>query len=210
MDLYISPMSCSFTVYAACLEVGITPTVHRVDRKTKLLDDGRDYRTIAPLAIVPVISLPDGSLLSESSAVLQYIADLAPDKRLAPPAGTLERYRVMEWLNFTTTELHKKLLWNVFSSKTTPELKAFAVAAAPPALAHVARHLAEREFLVGSHFTVADIYLFWALLVAPHGGISLDAHPVLKAYVARIQQRPAIGAALAHDFPLYQAEMRRL
>ena len=202
MDLYISAMSCSFTVYAACLEAGITPTVHRVDRKTKLLDDGRDYRTISPLAIVPVISLPDGGVLSESSAVLQYVADLVPDKQLAPRPGTLERYRLMEWLNFTTTELHKKLLWNVFSSKTTPELKAFAVAAAPPPLAHVARHLAERDFLVGAQFTVADIYMFWVMLVAPHGGISLDAHPVLKKYVEPIHRRPSIGAALARDFPL--------
>ncbi|MBA3501918.1 MAG: glutathione S-transferase family protein [Myxococcota bacterium] len=206
MDLYISPMSCSFTVHAACLEAGITPNVHRVDRKTKTLDDGRDYRTISPLGIVPVVSLPDGSLLSESSAVLQYVADLAPAKHLAPPAGTLERYRLMEWLNFTTSELHKKLLWNVFRSKTTPELKAWACANAAPTLDHVARHLSEREHLVGTHFTVADIYMFWALLIAPHGGISLEAHPVLKAYVARIQQRPSISAALAHDFPLYQKE----
>jgi glutathione S-transferase len=206
MDLYISPMSCSFAVYLACLEAGITPATHRVDRKTKLLDDGRDYRAISPLATVPVISLPDGSLLAESSAILQYIADLVPEQQLAPPAGTLERYRLMQWLNFITTELHKKLLWNVFSSKTTPELKTWARANATATLDHIARRLTEHEFLVGDRFTVADAYMFWGLLVAPHGGISLDAHPALKAYVARIQQRPTVQSALAFDYPLYMKE----
>lgn len=205
MDLYISPMSCSFTVHVACLEAGLAPRLHRVDRRTKLLEDGRDYRQISPLGIVPVISLPDGSTLSESVAVLQYIADQAPEKKLAPPAGTLERYRLIEWLNFITTEVHKKLLWNVFSSKTTPELKAWAREIAPPTIAHVARAVETRDFLVGDHFTVADIYMFWALLVAPHGGITVE-QPRLKAYVENIQARPSVQAALAHDYPLYLKE----
>ena len=206
MDIYISPMSCSFAIHIACIEAGLSPDLHRVDRKTKLLSDGRDYRSIAPQGTVPVISLPDGSLLSESVAVLQYIADLAPATGLAPPAGTIERYRLYEWLNFVTTELHKKLLWSVFSSKTTPELKAWARANAAATLDHIARHLANHDYLVGGRFTVADAYLFWGLLVAPHGGISLDAHPVLSRYVARNQQRASVQAALAHDYPLYTKE----
>jgi glutathione S-transferase len=206
MDLYISPMSCSLAVHIACLEAGLTPTIHRVDRMSKALEDGRDYRTIAPQGIVPVISLPEGGFLSESVAVLQYIADLVPASQLAPAAGTLERYRLLEWLNFITTELHKKLLWNVFSSKTTPELKAWARANATATLDHAARHLADRDYLVGGRFTVADGYLFWGLLIAPHGGIALDAHPALGAYVTRIRQRPSVQAALAHDYPLYAGE----
>lgn len=206
MDLYISPMSCSLAAHITCLEAGVTPVLHRVDRATKLLDDGRDYRTIAPQGTVPVISLPDGGVLSESVAVLQYLADRAPASQLAPAAGTLERYRLQEWLNFVTTELHKKLLWMVFSSKTTPELKTWARGNATPTLDHIARHLAGHDHLVGDRFTVADAYLFWGLLIAPHGGISLDAHPGLGAYVARIQQRPAVQAALAHDYPLYAQE----
>ncbi len=112
----------------------------------------------------------------------------------------------MQWLNFITTEVHKKLLWNVFSSKTTPALKAWAIEIAPPTIAHVARAVEDRDFLVGDQLTVADIYMFWALLVAPHGGISLDAHPRLKAYVENIQARPSVQAALAHDYPLYLKE----
>jgi glutathione S-transferase len=206
MDLYISPMSCSLAVHIACLEAGLTPTIHRVDRSSKTLDDGRDYRTIAPQGNVPVIALAEGGLLSESVAVLQYIADRAPASQLAPPAGTVERYRLLEWLNFVTTELHKKLVWMVFSSKTSPELKSWGRANAGPTLDHVARHLAGHDYLVGDRFTVADMYLFWALLVAPHGGISLDAYPVLTSYVARIRERPAVQAALAHDYPLYARE----
>jgi glutathione S-transferase len=205
MDLYILPMSCSFAVHIAALEAGLEPQLLRVDRKTKRLDDGRDYFSIVPLGIVPAIGLPDGSLLRESAAVLQYIADRAPDRQLAPPPGSPERYRLQEWLNFTTSELHKKHLWMVFSSKTTPEMKAWSRANAGPTLDHVARHLADREFLL-DRFTVADAYMWWALFVAPHGGISLDGHPALKAYVARIQARPSVVRALATELPLYQRD----
>jgi glutathione S-transferase len=206
MDLYISPMTCSLATHIACLEAGLTPKIYRVDRNTKTTDDGRSYLALAPKGNVPAISLPDGGLLTESSAVLQYIADQAPDRQLAAPAGTVERYRIIEWLNFITSELHKKHVWMVFSSKTSPELKAWGRANAPATLEHVARHLAEHDYLVGDRFTVADTYMFWALLVAPHGGISLDAYPALLAYVARIQQRPSVQAALAHDYPLYARE----
>src|SRR5580765_7782806 len=144
MDLYISPLSGSLSVHIACLEVGLAPRICRVDRKTKTLDDGRDYRTISPLGIVPAISLPDGGVLTESVAILQYIADQVPEKRLAPPAGTLERYRLQEWLNFTTSELHKRHLWPVFSSSVTPEMKLWSRANVGPRLEHVARHLESR------------------------------------------------------------------
>jgi glutathione S-transferase len=206
MDLYISPLSCSLTAHIASLEAGLPVTLHRVDRRTKLLDDGRDFRAIAPQAVVPVIALPDGDVLTESVAVLQYIADRVPTTNLAPPWGSTERYRLLEWLNFVTTELHKKHLWPIFSSKTTPELKAWSRAHAAPALEHAARHLADRSYLVGEHYTVADIYLFWALLIFPHGGVPLDAYPALRGYVTRIQERPAVKQALAIEFPLYQRE----
>jgi glutathione S-transferase len=210
MDLYISPLSCSLTAHIAFLEAGLPVTLHRVDRKTKLLDDGRDFRTIAPQAVVPVVALPEGGVLTESVAVLQYIADRVPDTNLAPRWGTSDRYRLLEWLNFVTTELHKKHLWPIFSSKTTPELKAWSRANATPALEHVARHLADRTYLVGEQFTVADIYMFWALLIFPHGGVPLEAYPALRTYVARIQDRPAVKQALAIEYPMYQREQAAL
>jgi glutathione S-transferase len=206
MDLYLSPMSCSLAAHIACLEAGLSPTLHRVDRKTKQLEDGRDFRLIAPQAIVPVVSLDGGGVLTESAAVLQYIADRAPDKQLAPAWGTPDRYRLIEWLNFTTAELHKKHVWMIFSSKTTDEMKAWSRAHAAPVLDHVAGRLAEHDYLVGERFTVADAYMFWALFVAPHGGLSLDAHQPLRSYVERLRQRPSVAAALAYEVPLFQRE----
>ncbi len=206
MDLYISPMSCSFAVHVACVEAGLTPTIHCVDRKTKRLDDGSDYRSIAPQAIVPAVRLGDGGLLTESAAVLQYVADRAPEKGLAPAPGSPERYRLVEWINFVTSEIHKKHLWMVFSSKTPTAVKDWARANAGPPLAHVAQHLEGREHLMGDRFTVADAYLFWALLVAPHGGIALDEWPALGRYVERIQKRPSVATVLGIELPLYRRE----
>jgi glutathione S-transferase len=206
MDLYISPFSCSFAVHVACLEAGIDVALHRVDRASKRLDDGSDYRAIAPQAIVPAIRLPDGSILTEMAAVMQYIADRVPEKHLAPAWGTPDRYRLAEWLHFVGTEIHKKHLWSVFSSKTPPEVKDFARKSASPPLAHAAAHLEGREYLVGDYFTVADIYLFWALTVAPHGGIALDEWPALAAYADRIKSRPSVVAAFAVESPLYARE----
>jgi glutathione S-transferase len=145
-------------------------------------------------------------VLTESSAVLQYIADLAPDKKLAPPAGTRERYRLAEWLNFVSTEVHKKHMWPIFSSKVTPEHKEWARANAAPMLGYVERHLAERAYLLGDRFTVPDAYLFWALFIAPHGKLSLEPYPALRAYVDRIRTRPSVTAALAYEVPLFQSE----
>lgn len=210
MDLYISPLSGSFPAHVACLEAGVPVTLHRVDRKTKLLEGGGDYRATAPQGIVPVICLPDGSLLTEIAAILQYVADRAPAKNLAPAWGTLERYRLIEWLSFVATELHKKHLWVIFSSHTPDTAKAFAVSSASAPLAHAAAHLETHEHLLGDNFTVADAYLFWALLVAPYGGLSLEGHPPLVRYVARLRERPSIQAALAIEVPLYRQEMGKL
>jgi glutathione S-transferase len=206
MELYILPMSCSFAAHVACLEAGITPTLRRVSRDSKLLDDGTAYASLAPKVHVPAIRSDDGWVLTESSAVLQYIADLAPDKQLAPPAGTRERYHLVEWLNFVATEVHKKHMWPIFSSKTSPEHKEWSRATAAPMLEFVERHLSTRPFLLGDHFTVPDAYLFWALFIAPHGKLSLEPYPALRAYVDRIRGRASVTAALAYEVPLFQAE----
>ncbi|HVJ91930.1 MAG TPA: glutathione S-transferase N-terminal domain-containing protein, partial [Labilithrix sp.] len=123
MDLFILPLASSLGVHIACLEANVAFTLHRVDRKTKLLEDGRDYRSLAPQGQVPAIRLPDGTILTETGAVLQYVADLAPATRLAPRWGTPERYRLIEWLDFVGTELHKKHLFMVFSAKTPEAVK---------------------------------------------------------------------------------------
>lgn len=203
MDLYVIPFTCSFAAHVVCLEAGVPHTIRCVDRKTKTLDDGRDYLAINEKGAVPALGLADGEVLTESAAVLQYLGDLAPHTGLVPAAGTRERYRVLEWLNFVTTELHKKHLWMIFGAATSPELKDWARASAPRAFEHVARHLERRAYLVGDRFTVADAYLFWALFVAPHGGVSLDAWPALAAYADRIRARESVKRAFAIEGPLY-------
>jgi glutathione S-transferase len=206
MELFILPMSCSFAAHVACLEAGLTPSLRCVDRDSKQLDDGTAYASFAPKTHVPAIRTDDGWVLTESSAVLQYIADLAPDKKLAPPAGTRERYRLAEWLNFVSTEVHKKHMWPIFSSKVTPEHKEWARANAGPMLEYIERHLTARPYLLGDHFTVPDAYLWWTLFIAPHGKLSLEPYPALRAYVERIRARPSVTAALAHEVPLFQAQ----
>lgn len=210
MDLYISPLSCSLAAHIACLEADVAVKIQRVNRKTKLLGDGTDYRSLAPQGIVPAIRLPDRSILTETSAVLQYIADLAVATSLAPRWGTPERYRLIEWIHFISTEIHKKHLFMVFSSKSPDPVKAHAASTAAPPLAHAARRLEDVDYLLGKNFTVADAYLFWALLVAPYGGISIDAYPSLVKYVERIRQRPAVKKALATEVPLYVEEFGAL
>jgi glutathione S-transferase len=206
MELFILPMSCSFAAHIACLEAGLDPTLRRVGRDSKVLDDGTAYASLAPKAHVPAIRTDDGWVLTESSAVLQYIADLAPDKQLAPPAGTRERYHLVEWLNFIATEVHKKHIWPIFSSKISLEHKEWARANAAPMLEFVEHHLSARPFLLGDRFTVPDAYLFWALFIAPHGKLSLEPYPALRAYVDRIRGRASVTAALAYEGPLFQAE----
>lgn len=210
MDLYCSPMSCSFTAHVACLEAGLPFTLHRVDRRSKRLDDGRDYLAIAPQGIVPAISFEDGNVLTESAAVLQWIGDHAERKDLLPPWGTPERYRAIEWLNFVTSELHKKHAWPIFSSKTPPALKDFARENAAAALDHVERHLSKSTYVLGDTFTVPDIYLFWVLYVLPHGGVKLERWPAITAYVERLSKRPSIKKALSVEGPLFLEERARI
>jgi glutathione S-transferase len=209
MDLYISPMSCSFAAHFACLEAGLPVTIRRVDRTTKRLDDGSDFRAIAPLAIVPAIALPGGKVITEMGAVMPWIADRAPEKGLAPRWGSDERYDLGAWIHFISTEIHKKHLWMIFSSKTPEAVKDWAKADPSAPLDFVAKHLESRTYLLGDTFTVADAYLFWALTVMPFGGIPLAKWPVLEGYAARIRERPCAKAAFAIEVPMFQEEQAR-
>ncbi len=205
MDLYFSPLSGSFAVHAACLEAGLVPNLIHVDRKTRRLPDGRDYRQLAPQAIVPAIGLPDGGVLTELTAILPYIADQAPERGLAPPPASAERYRLIEWLAFVATELHKRHLVPVFGSNVPADAAAWSRANVAPVFEYIARQLGHADYVLGDRVTVADLYLWWALFVAPHAGLSLNPFPSLKAYVERIRSRPSITAALAIEVPLYTA-----
>jgi glutathione S-transferase len=203
MNIYGIPMSSSFVLHLACLEADIPFEVRWVDRASKKLADGRAYADVVSRGLVPALSLPDGSTLSETSAVLQYVADRAPEKKLAPPVGSLDRYRMQAWLNLITSEIHARNLAPIFGRTVPEEIKVRARENVIQSLEHVATTLVGRDYLVGESFTVADAYLWWALFALPHGGVALDRFPSLVQYVDRLRERPAVKKALSIEGPLY-------
>src|SRR3569832_401387 len=163
LKLYFFPMACSLSSRIALMEAGIEAHYHLAHIWTKqVVDDGSDFRGVSPKGAVPVLVLENGERLTESAAVLQYIADLKPETGLAPRFGDPDRYRLQEWLSFIGTEIHKAFLFPTFWYKDDGSL-AKPRARITQTLAVSAAHLAEREFLVGDSFTVADAHLTWAL-----------------------------------------------
>ena len=162
--------------------------------KTHQLADGTDFYTINPKGYVPLLELDNGERLSEGPVIVQYIADQAPASKLVPPAGSMARYRLMEWLNFITSELHKSYS-PLFNKDMPDEAKAIARKKLGDRYAWVDQQLAGKDYLMGEQFTVADAYLYtvttWAGLV----GVDLSARANLTAYMARVAARPAVQAA---------------
>jgi glutathione S-transferase len=198
--LFYSPGACSFSPHVALREAGLPFTLERVDLRAKKTANGEDFAAINPKGYVPALRLPSGDLLTEGPAIVQWIADQAPEKGLAFPAGTIERARVQEWLTFIGTELHKSFS-PLFDRTIADEAKAAARARIERRLAFTAAHLEGRAFLVGERFTVADGYLFTVLQWTAFVGIDLGAWPALAAYHARILERPAVQGALEAERP---------
>ena len=166
-----------------------------------MLEDDGDFLTVSPKGAVPVLVLENGERLTENAAVLQYIADLKPELGLAPPPDDPDRYRLQEWLSFVGTEIHKAFLFPTFWYKDDAA-KASARERIGQNVSIAAQHLADREFLVGRRFTVADAYLVWALLLLGRGGVDVAQWPALMAYMARIQARPQVTAAIGIEMQL--------
>ena len=198
MKLYFSPGACSLSPHIALIEAGLDFTLEQVDIRAKQTASGADFRTINPKGYVPALQLDDGTVLTEGPAIVQYIADLAPASQLAPAAGTLERYRLLEWLNFISAEVHKNFS-PLFDPSATDDLRAAARANLGRRLGYVAQQLEGRDYLLGSQFTVADTYLFTILGWAEYVKFSLADWPVFDAYRARIASRPAVQQALRNE-----------
>ncbi len=198
MKLYYSPGACSLASHIALIEAGLPFIADKVDMRTRQTSDGREFTTVNPNGYVPSLELDNGEILNEGQAILQFIADQRPGAQLAPPAGTMPRYRLIEWLSFISSELHKG-----FGPLLRPggpeDTKAAIRDKLGLRLGHVAKHLASRQYLVGDHFTVADAYLYTILTWTRIAGIDLAAWPVLAAYRERVQQRPAVQAARAAE-----------
>ncbi len=198
MKLYYGPGACSLSPHIALKEAGIDATLAKVDTKTHKVEDGTDFYTINPKGYVPVLELDDGERLTEGPAIVQYIADLNPASALAPAAGTIERYRLMEWLNFITTELHKQF-GPMFQATTPAEYKGFLKEKIGKRFDWLATELTGRDYLMGKQFTVADAYLFTILNWTGRVGIDLDRWPVLAAYRARVAARPKVREAMLEE-----------
>jgi glutathione S-transferase len=200
MKLYYFAGACSLSPHIVLLEAGLPFTLEKVDKAKKTTASG-DYLKINPKGSVPALQIDDGRILTEGPAIVQYLADLKPESRLAPRAGTFERYQLMELLNFISSELHKGFA-PLFNPKISADWKASALANLDKKLEWVAGALAGKHYLMGETFTVADAYLFTILGWTKHLQIDLGKWPVLVAYVARVGARPHVQKALQEEAAL--------
>jgi glutathione S-transferase len=195
MKLYYSPAACSLSPHIALYEAGLTFEAVLASTKTHKLADGTDYYGINPLGYVPLLELDDGTRLTEGAAIVQYIADQVPEKKLAPANGTIERYKLQSLLNFISTEVHKGF-GLLFKPGMPTEAQQMAKDGLASRLKWVDGQLAGKQYLMGDQFTVADGYLFnvtnWAAFVK----VDLTPYSNLLAYRERIAARPAVQQAM--------------
>jgi len=198
MKLYSMTGACSLASNIALREAGLKFEIAKVDRKTRIASDGVDYREINPKGYVPALKLDDGQILTENDAVLQYIADRNPAAQLAPPQGSFERYRLVEWLSFISTELHKSFT-PMFRAEAPAEAKAYAGKVVAGRLDYLEKALGHRTFLMGEHFTVADAYLYVVLGWGAGVDIQLARWPQLQRFHERVGARPHVIEARKSD-----------
>jgi glutathione S-transferase len=195
MKLYYSAGACSLAPHIALEEAGLTYEAISAPTKTKLLPDGSDYRKINPLGYVPYLVLDDGTGLREGPAIVQYIADQAPASKLAPPNGTLARYQLQSWLNFIGTEVHKGFS-PLFNPAMPAEAKKLSTERVLDRLKWVDSELAGKTWLMGTDFTVADVYLFVVTNWATPMQLDLSPYANLLAWRERVAARPAVQRAM--------------
>ncbi len=195
MKLYFSPGACSLSPHIVLRETGVPFELEQVDLRAKKTKDGADFLQVNPKGQVPVLALDDGDRLTEGPAIVQYIADKAPGSGLVPPAGSKERYRVQEWLNFITSELHKNFS-PLFRPNTPDAYKPIAKENLANRFGYLDHHLADHKYLMGDQFTVADAYLFTILNWTKLQSIDLGQWPNVKAYVERVGARPKVQDAM--------------
>lgn len=211
MDLYFAPLACSMASRITLHEAGATARLIYVDihthPQTRRLIDGADYFAVNPMGQVPALRTDEGDLLTENPVVLQYLADRYPEAKLAP-AGGLERYRLQEWLNFISTELHKASFLPLLGAANPEGAKSYARQKMPLRFGRLNAHLEGRQYLM-ERFTVADAYLFTVLNWAGFAGVDLSEWPAVKAYYQGLSKRPSIVKALAEESQAYAEEQAR-
>lgn len=195
MKLYYSPGACSLSPHIVALEAGIPLQLEKVDGKAKRTESGADFWLVNPKGYVPVLELDSGEVLTEGPAIVQYLADQKPEAGLAPKNGTMERYRVQEWLNFITSELHKSF-GPIFRPTTPDAYKTISRENLGKRFDWLDKQLAGKHYLMGDKFTVADAYLFTVLRWSPRVEIDISKWSNLKAYIDRVAARPKVQAAM--------------
>ena len=195
MKLYYSPGACSLSPHIALCEAGVKFELVKAALKTHTLADGSDYYQVTAKGQVPLLELDDGARLSEGPAILQYIADHAPASGLAPAAGTMARYRLTEWLNFITSELHKGFS-PLFNPAMPQEAKEIFAAKLKERFAYVDARLEGNDYLMGKQFSVADAYLFTMTNWAAGVGVDITGFKNVEAFRARMLARPAVQDAM--------------
>ncbi|HEY2338340.1 MAG TPA: glutathione transferase GstA [Burkholderiales bacterium] len=195
MKLYYSPGACSLSPHIVSRELGLPVELKKVNNKDKTFDGGGDFRKVNAKGYVPALELDNGQVLTEGPAIVQYLADQKPDAGLAPKAGTFERYKLQEWLNFITSELHKGFS-PLFRPNTPEDYKPVAKENIGNRLQWLDQQLAGKDYLMGKTFTVADAYLFVVVGWSKHVGIDTSKYPNLSAYLARVGARPKVQEAL--------------
>jgi glutathione S-transferase len=204
LQLYFYPMACSLACRIALMEAGVEARYHLTDIwKKTVADDGGDFFAVSAKGAVPVLVMENGEKLTENAAVLQYIADLKPELGLAPPPGHVDRYRLQEWLSFIGNEIHKAFLFPTFWYKDDAS-KASARERIGQTVSVAAARLNGRDYLVGDRFTVADAHLAWALMLLRSAGVDIAQWPELVDYLARMQARPHVKAAVGIETQLWK------
>jgi glutathione S-transferase len=204
MKLYYAPGTCSLSPHIVARELGLRVELKRVDTKAKTIEGGGDYLKVNARGYVPALELDDGAVLTEGPAIVQYLADLVPGADLAPKAGTLERYRLQEWLNFLTAEIHKQFS-PLFRPNTPAEYKAIAKENLAARFDWLEAQLAGKEYLMGERFSVADAYLFVLLGWTRPTRIDLARWPNLAAFHARVAARAQVQEAMRAEGLLKKA-----
>jgi glutathione S-transferase len=195
MKLYYARGACSLSPHIVLCELGLAHELEKVDLKTHTTGNGADYAKINAKGYVPALQLDNGEVLTEGPAIVQYLAEQKPAAGLLPPAGSLARARVQEWLNFVGTELHKSFSL-LFNPANSDDVKTNARAAIARRLGFVDEALQGRDYLTGAQFTVADAYLFTVVNWTRAMGIDLAAWPAVSAFQQRVSARPAVQQAM--------------
>jgi glutathione S-transferase len=182
-------------VHIALREAGLKPEIEKVDLGTHKTESGKDFYAINPKGYVPALQLDNGEVLTEAGVCLQYVADQAPQSGLAPKAGTMERYRLMEWINYISTEVHKTF-GPLFNPAITPEARQAQVDMLGKKFDYLAKRLSGSPYLTGDKYTAADAYLFTVLGWSGFLKVDLSKWPVLKEFSARVAERPAVKEAM--------------